>query len=194
MDLHYATTNKGKVETLRQTLTPLGVNVVQSSLDIPEPRSSDVAEIAAAKIEAAYREIKKPVVVLDAGFYVHMLNGFPRAFVNFALETVDLDGMLALARGEEAACEFRECLAYMDDSMEQPEFFTSHVPGRLALSKRGTLQPHHWSRLALIFIPEGMDKTLAELTPEEYTRWRESAKGQSNSRALGEWLSKKGKL
>ena len=44
----------------------------------------------------AYRLVNKPCIALDCGFWIDELNGFPRAFVNFALNTIGIDGMLKL--------------------------------------------------------------------------------------------------
>jgi inosine/xanthosine triphosphate pyrophosphatase family protein len=69
-------------------MSKYGIKVVQVPLDIPEPRSDDVEEIAKEKVRYAFNEIGKPCVALDAGFYIGSLNGFPKAFVNFALSTM----------------------------------------------------------------------------------------------------------
>lgn len=190
MRIYYATTNKGKVQSLQRVLGPIGVTVEQAPLDIPEPRSSDVQEIAREKIRYAYERIGQPVAALDAGFYIHALGGFPRAYVNFALETIDLDGILKLATGTDRRCEFRDCLAYQDSTIAEPACFLSYARGTLAAEPRGDVQPHHWSRLSRIFIPDGHQKTLAEMTLAEYESWRRTAREEeSSSRQFAAWLS-----
>ena len=42
----------------------------------------------------AYKIVKKPCISMDAGFWIDELNGFPKAFVNFSLETVGINGIL----------------------------------------------------------------------------------------------------
>jgi XTP/dITP diphosphohydrolase len=194
MDIYFATTNPGKVESLRRDLEKYDIRIIQQPIDLTEPRSSDVVEIAKSKIEQAYAQIQKPTIVIDAGFYIDDLNGFPKAFVNFALETIGLDGILTLVKGKSRQCEFRECLAYMDETLTEPKYFITHVKGRLSESKRGTMQKHMWSVLGLIFIPDGSDKTLGEMTPAEYSEWRKHSRGKN---ALGEqlyaWISSRDK-
>lgn len=190
MELYYATTNTGKVHSLRRDLRVFGIEVVQAVIDIPEPRSDNPEEIAKKKVECAWRKLVKPVVAVDAGFYIHSLRGFPRTFVNFVLETIDLEGILTLVLGKGRVCEFRESLAYRDHSLTEPKCFTVYVPGTLAGDLRGTLEPHHWSKLALIFMPEGESKTLAEMTKEEYLDWR-GRKRHSAAKELGEWLTQR---
>ena len=190
MDIYFATTNPGKVQSLQRDLGKYGISVIQQAIDLVEPRSSDVQEIAQAKIQQAYAQIQKPTIVIDAGFYIDDLHGFPRAFVNFSLETIGLDGILRLVEGKSRACEFRECLAYMDSSLEEPQYFLTHVRGQLADKQRGVMQKHLWSKLGLIFIPEGSQKTLAEMTYDEYLTWRAiSREKNSLGQKLYDWIS-----
>lgn len=188
MELYYATTNPGKVHSLRRDLKAFGIEVVQTVLNIPESRSDNPEEIAKQKVEFAWRELLKPVVAVDAGFYIHSLKGFPRTFVNFVLETINLEGILKLVEGKERGCEFRESLAYRDHLFTEPKCFTVYVPGMLSLEPAGELESHHWSRLSLVFVPKDETKTLAQMTKEEYLDWR-GRKRASAAKALGEWLT-----
>ncbi len=188
MKLNFATTNSGKVLTMQRDLAPFGIDVVQQSIDIPEPRSNDVQEIAEHKVRYAYHRLAAPVMVMDAGFYIDALNGFPRAFVNFALETIGIAGLLKLV-AEDRRCEFRECIAYLDERLETPKFFITHIRGQLAHERRGTLHEGHWSDLALVFIPEGRTRTLAEMSMEELDRWREQSGAKDpHAKELPAWL------
>jgi XTP/dITP diphosphohydrolase len=191
MEIYFATTNQGKVQSLQRDLGKYGISIIQKSMELIEPRSSDVIEIADSKIKQAYPNILKPTIVIDAGFYIKDLNGFPRAFVNFALETIGLEGILNLVTNKQRSCEFRECLAYMDPSLNDPKYFVSHVKGSLAEKPRGSMQKHLWSELGLIFIPEGSQNTLAEMSYNEYLEWRKiSREKDSLGQKLYEWISK----
>jgi len=97
--VYFATTNKGKVNSVSNTLSQSGIEVVHYPLELPEPRSDDLREIAKEKVLFAYKKIGKPCIVLDSGFYVHSLNGFPKKFVNFVLETIGIEGILKLVNG-----------------------------------------------------------------------------------------------
>lgn len=191
-EIYFATTNQGKVHSLQRDLGKYNISVIQQKIDLIEPRSSDVQEITQAKIQQAYSKIKKPTIVIDAGFYIDNLNGFPRTFVNYALETIGLEGILKLIEGKSRGCEFRDCLAYMDETLEEPKYFITHVRGLLANTQRGAMQNHLWSKLGLIFIPEKCEKTLAEMTYVEYLEWRKiSREKNSLGQKLYEWLSAK---
>lgn len=189
MEIFFATGNEGKVISLRRDLEKYGIQITQLPIELSEPRSSDVREITEHKIICAYKQIQKPTIVIDAGFYIPSLNGFPRAFVNFALETIGLEGILKLVDGKERAGEFKECLAYMGSELKQPKYFMITIKGTLAEEQRGVMQKHLWSELSLLFIPDKYNKTLAEMSHEEYKQWKD-ATGKENSfgELLYSWL------
>ncbi|MBI4450435.1 hypothetical protein HY642_00540 [Candidatus Woesearchaeota archaeon] len=190
MDIYYATTNTGKLQSLQRRFEGTTIRVVQVPMDIPEPRSSDVQVIAVEKVIFAYKQLNEPVAALDAGFYISSVNGFPRAFVNFALETVGLEGILKLVDGKDRSCEFRECLGYLDASLAQPKLFTARIAGTLAAEPRGAMQPHLWSTLGLIFVPDGKQVTLGEMDAAEYAQWSKYSKeAESASCQFAKWLS-----
>lgn len=188
MKITYATGNKGKVLTLRKALEPYGIEVEQVALSIPEPRLDDVSAVAIFKILFSFQELQRPVIALDAGFFVHALNGFPRTNVNFALDTVNIEGILKLVEAKDRACEFHHTLAYLDKELAAPKLFNEIVPGTIATEPRGQLQAHNWSKLSLIFIPAGQTKTLSEMTPEEFSQWQASRSEETHSAQFRKWF------
>ena len=190
VQINYATTNNGKFHSLQRDLGKYGIKVIQRPIELIEPRSSDIQEIALSKITQAYPQILQPTVVMDAGFYIPALNGFPRTFVKFSLDTVGLEGMIRLLEGKPRECYFGECLAYMDPSMQDPHYLFTEVEGIFASEKKGEMQDHFWSELALVFIPKGSDKTLAEMSKGEYIAWRKLSREENSlGKKLYEWLS-----
>ncbi len=187
----FATTNKGKVSSVSIALSQYGIEVVHYPLELPEPRSDDLREIAKEKVLFAYEKIGKPCIALDSGFYVHSLKGFPKTFVNFALETIGIDGILRLVDGKPRDCEFRNCLAYLDETLSEPAYFESSVEGSLSDFPRGEMRDYYWSELFLVFIPKGANKTLAEMTFEEYQDWRMQRYKDSFAKKFAEWISQK---
>lgn len=189
MKVHYATTNKGKVESLRSVLSPYGIVVVHEDISLAEPRTDDLEEIARRKAMAAFELLKKPVVTHDAGFYIQSLNGFPRAFVNFALETIGITGILKLVEGKSRICEFRNCIAYHDADVGEPVIFSSVTAGILTDEPRGAISKNAWSDLWLIFKPAGENQTLAEMSVQELLSWRETVRSGSYGFKLAKWLA-----
>ncbi|HLE07208.1 MAG TPA: non-canonical purine NTP pyrophosphatase [archaeon] len=165
--IYFATSNKGKFNFVAGGLLKNEIEAVQVSLEIPEPRSDDVRQIVKEKVLFAYGKLKKPCIAMDGGFFVYSLNGFPKAFVNFVLETIEVDGILKLVDGKPRGCEFRNCIAYMDKKLKKPMFFEHRAIGTLSRKSRGKMQPHMMSPLSLYFIPESQKKTIAQMSFEE---------------------------
>ena len=180
-EIVFVTHNKGKVKSAEKYFKDLKISTYEFELD--EPRSEDVEEIAKSKVLQAYEVVKKPCIAMDAGFFVQELNGFPKAFVNFALDTIGIEGILKLMEGKaNRACYFKECLAYYDG--KEIKYFFGISPGSLATEIRGNDAEQKWSDLWFIFIPQAFNKTLAEMN--EVERY-EKRKNDGSSSALEEF-------
>ncbi|MCJ7804204.1 non-canonical purine NTP pyrophosphatase [Patescibacteria group bacterium] len=184
----FVTSNKGKYNSARRVLKRFGIKVIQKSIAIPESRGS-IEEIAIQKAKYAYKTFKEPLIVNDTGFFVKSLNGFPMMFTSFALETIGNEGILKLAEGKARDCEFKEILCYLDGSRKKPKIFERIVKGKLAFMGKGELKPHHWGKLALIFIPLGRTKTLGEMTDEEYDDFHKKIENRSHWEQFGKFYS-----
>lgn len=189
MKIYFASKNTGKMLSLARDLAGMDVEIIQAPLDIPESRSTDVQKVAQKKVTTAYGLMGKPILAQDSGFFIESLGGFPGAYVNYILETIGIDGIMALTTDKTKNCEFRECLAYMEESLSEPVSFTASVRGTLSDEQRGVVQKHHWSPLSLVFIPQGQEKTLAEMSYEEYLEWHRPARIDSTSRQFARWLA-----
>lgn len=160
----FVTHNKGKIATAKRNMKD--VDFVVFEYELEEPRSDDITYISKYKVMEAYKLVQKPCVSLDCGFLIDELNGFPRAFVNFALDTIGIEGILKLMEGKEnRSCRFTECLSYYDGK-ELYQFMGKHE-GTLTTEIVGTDSNEKWSDLWYIYKPAGYDKTLSQMTDEE---------------------------
>ena len=160
----FATANPGKLRQAQDVIR--SARIEGCSIDFDEPRSDDLHVIAQAKLRQARRILDAPCFVLDSGFYIDALNGFPGSYVNYALGTVGVSGQLRLMQGQtNRCCAFRQCLGYFDGAQEH--YFTAENTGTLATVVRGADSARQWSALWHIFIPEGADRTLSEFTQEQ---------------------------
>ena len=148
-EIVFVTHNKGKIASAQKQLAGVNVKIFEYELD--EPRSDDIKFISKAKVEEAYKLVKKPCISLDCGFWI---------------ETLGLEGILKLMEGKENRnCKFTECLSYYDGK-EVHQFMGEHK-GRLAKEILGNDTNEKWSDLWYIYIPSGYEKTLAQMTKEE---------------------------
>ena len=163
-EIIFVTHNKGKIASAQRALKNVNLKIFEYELE--EPRSDDIKYISKYKVEQAYKIVNKPCISLDCGFWIDKLNGFPRAFVNFALETIGIQGILKLMEGKDnRKCRFTECLSYYDGN-ELKQFMGYHE-GFLSEKVLGKDTSDKWSELWYIYIPYGYDKTLSQMTEEE---------------------------
>ncbi len=181
-EIVFVTHNKGKIESANKQLK--GVNFKIFEYELEEPRSDDIKYISEYKVKEAYKLINKPCISLDCGFWIDELNGFPRAFVNYALDTIGLDGILKLMENKENRnCKFTECLSYYDGK-ELKQFMGQH-PGKISTEILGNDTNKKWSDLWYIFIPKGNKKTLAQMSDIE----REMRKKVDNIDSMKEFAN-----
>ena len=163
-EIVFVTHNKGKIASAKNRLK--GVNFSVFEYDLEEPRSDDIKYISKYKVMEAYEIVKKPCISLDSGFWIDELDGFPRAFVNFTLDTIGINGILKLMEQiENRSCRFTECLSYYDGKNIY-QFMGKHE-GTLTKEILGNDSTKKWSDLWYIFKPEGYEKTLAQMTDSE---------------------------
>lgn len=164
----FVTSNLGKVKSAQRELKD--VEVVQYEAELIEPRSDSIKEISKIKVLQAYKMVNKPCIAMDSGFYIEELNGFPRAYVNHALETIGVEGILKLMEDKEnRECKFKECLAYYDGT--SMKFFEAETDVVLANEIRGSDKEENWSKLSYIVEVKELRKTIAELNDKEREKY-----------------------
>lgn len=163
-EIVFVTHNKGKIASAQKHFKDVSLKIFEYDLD--EPRSDDINYISKVKVEQAYKLVNKPCISMDSGFYIDELNGFPRAFVNHALDTIGIEGILKLMEGKEnRSCRFKECLSYYDG--KEIYQFEGYHEGKVAEKILGRDTSQKWSDLWYIYKPNGYEKTLAEMSDEE---------------------------
>lgn len=171
-----ATHNAGKLEEMRALFSPHGVEVVGAAemcLDEPVETESSFLGNARIKAQAAMKATGLPVLADDSGITVDGLDGAPGVYTADWAETENgRDFMKAMMRTwveldtrgvpEPRTAQFRATLLMLwPDGHE--EIFEGVAPGRLVWPPRGQLG-HGYDPM---FVPEGGDRTYAELSAEE---------------------------
>jgi len=189
-EIIFVTHNKGKIASAKEYMKNVNFKVFEYDLD--EPRSDDIKYISKVKVEQAYKLVNKPCISLDAGFFIEELNGFPKAFVNFTLDTIGVEGILKLMEGKENRnCYFGECLSYYDGK-ELHQFMGRHE-GSISKEILGMDTDKKWSELWYIYKPKDEDKTLAQMTDKERGERDRKRKDIKNSsmKIFADWYIEK---
>ena len=188
MEIIFVTHNIGKIKSAEKYFEKLKFKTFNYELD--EPRSDDIKEIATAKVKQAYEIVKRPCIALDTDFRIDELNGFPRAFVNFSLDTIGIQGILKLMEDKaNRECAFNECLAYHDG--KEIHYFYGKHPGNLSNKIQGINRKEKWSDLWYIFKPKGFNKTLAEMNQKERYERKRVDGSYSAMEKFAEWYEEK---
>jgi XTP/dITP diphosphohydrolase len=170
-----ATHNAGKLVEMRELLAPYGVSATSAGeLNLPEPVENGTmyAENAAIKAHAAAQSTGLPALADDSGISVALLDGAPGLFTaDWAGEPRSWDRAMTrlhdelVKRGHQvvgAQATFVSALVIAwPDGHE--ELFEGRCPGTLAWPPRGKAGFGYDP----MFVPQGHDRTFAELTAAE---------------------------
>ncbi|MEO9822377.1 MAG: RdgB/HAM1 family non-canonical purine NTP pyrophosphatase [Paracoccaceae bacterium] len=171
-----ATHNAGKLEEMGQLFAPYGVSVVgaaEMNLDEPEETETTFVGNARIKARAAVEATGLPALADDSGIEIDALNGAPGVYTADWAETPNgRDFMLAMTRAHDEliaakaskpwTARFCATLVLIwPDGHE--EIFAGAAPGSLVWPVRGQLG-HGYDPM---FIPDGHDRTFAEMTADE---------------------------
>ncbi len=157
--LTFITSNESKVAQVKQYLD---IPLQHRAIDLPEIQSLDLHEVVTAKAKAAFEIIQTPVLVEDTSLEFLALGTLPGPFIRWFMAELGVNGLCRLLDAyDNRTARASVCFGLYDGN--DIHFFESEVAGSIAKTPRGG-NGFGWDP---IFIPEGQDKTWAEMTSEE---------------------------
>jgi non-canonical purine NTP pyrophosphatase (RdgB/HAM1 family) len=174
-DFVFISGNQHKADKLAMYL---GVPIDHQKVDLEEIQSLDVRKIVEDKARRAYEIVKKPVLVEDVGLTFTAMGRLPGPLIKWFLEELGNEGLAKLAAGlEHQQAEAFITYGYYDG--RDMHFFDAAISGKIASEPRGEFG-FGWNA---IFIPDGSDKTYAEMTDEELLPFSHRAKAVEKLKA-----------
>ncbi|MDP3093339.1 MAG: non-canonical purine NTP pyrophosphatase [bacterium] len=161
MRLCFVTSSENK---LKEAESILGFKIDKVNLDIKEIQSLDVEEIVKDKAEKAFDLARKPVMVEDTGFYIEAWKGFPGALIKWVLKTLGNDGLCRLLQDKNRTVIAKTCVCLYNG--KESMVFCGEIRGKMPEKPLGQ-NGFGWDP---IFMPQGLTKTFAQITPEEKDR------------------------
>ncbi len=158
MKITFITGNMGKVKEVSHYL---GIPLDHQKIDLDEIQSLDIEEVVKDKATRAYEKVGKPVLVEDNSFVFHALGKLPGPLIKWFLGELKNEGLCRLVDGKDRSCTATVCYGFHDG--KEIHLFSGSMAGTVAQSPRGD-NSFGWSP---VFIPEGYDKTYAELSDDE---------------------------
>jgi XTP/dITP diphosphohydrolase len=148
----------GNKEKIKEATSILPFPFSSHALELDEVQSLDAKYIVRKKAESAFELLQKPLFVDDAGLYMEAWKGFPGPLVKFIQTTGGPELMLSmLAAEKDRRASFKATIGYHDGTLVR--FFHGEVLGTIPTTVQGD---DGWG-FDPIFIPDGYDKTFAEL-------------------------------
>ncbi|OGD98378.1 hypothetical protein A3A49_01415 [Candidatus Curtissbacteria bacterium RIFCSPLOWO2_01_FULL_38_11b] len=152
----FVTSNKNKAREITEILSS-GIKI--NEVELPEIQSLNLDEVIAAKARAAYRKIKKPVLVEDISFEIKALKGLPGTFIKFFLQTLGTEGTVKLVGRSKTDTTVTAAIAIYDG--KNFKIFKGKVSGTLSKKDKGI----HGFGFDKVFIPKGYKHTYAQMPP-----------------------------
>lgn len=165
-DFVFITGNQHKADYLAKWL---GLPVNHQKVDLEELQSLDLRAVVERKARSAYAVVGGPVLVEDVALTFAALGRLPGTMIKWFLEEVGNDGLCKIMQGyEDRRATASIMYAYFDGA--EMHAFEGHVPGRVAPEPRSSDEATAWkSSLSWnsVFIPDGSEKTYAQMSDEE---------------------------
>lgn len=162
MKIYFATGNPGKLKEVSEKFAGIGLEVMQLDDEYPEIQTHRLEEVVRWGLDWLWERHKAPLMIDDSGLFIQAFDAFPGVYSAYVFKALGCEGVLKLMEGVDARqAEFRCCAGYIDGDGQV--ILTGTVKGRIIHEMRGTSGFGYDP----IFIPEGQEKTFAQMSVEE---------------------------
>jgi XTP/dITP diphosphohydrolase len=186
--IFFATSNEDKIRIARTICEPAGIVVEPVALHIPEIQSEDPEVIIGDKVQRAYEQLGKPVVVSDDSWNIPALRGFPGPYMKSINHWFKPEDFLRLMHGvADRRIILHQYLAYTNGTVTK--IFTSSAEGKIVDEVRG----HHDDFPSKSVIALDMDggKTIAEALEQDPEKVEERYKNHPDPwREFAAWYQR----
>jgi non-canonical purine NTP pyrophosphatase (RdgB/HAM1 family) len=158
MPLYFITGNENKFREA-QALIP---DIEQLPLDIQEVQDIDPSRILREKLRQASLHHTGPFIVEDTSLYLDAIPGLPGPLIKWFLKTIGAEGIYRLAERANIFTARASAMLGYQDGHGTLHFFEGTIHGSIVAPRGRTT--FGWDP---IFMPEGHEKTFAEMTLDE---------------------------
>ncbi|AAC06551.1 RdgB/HAM1 family non-canonical purine NTP pyrophosphatase [Aquifex aeolicus] len=177
MKLLVATTNEGKYREIKEILSEYGIEVLkpEEKLEVEETGCTFL-ENAYLKARAYYERYKIPALADDSGLIVEAISPYPGVYSSRFYD-IDFGGREEVRTNKDEA-NIRKLLRLLENTENRKAKFVAFIVvygGSWGIFAEGevrgeiTKEPRGDRGFGYdpVFVPEGYNKTMAELSPEE---------------------------
>ncbi|MBN2400906.1 MAG: non-canonical purine NTP pyrophosphatase [Spirochaetes bacterium] len=159
MKIYFLTGNNNKFKEIESYIG--GLEQLNAP-ELPEIQSLDINEIIKYKLLSARQYVDEEDFILlveDTGLYLKAMNGFPGPLIKFMLKSIGNEGIFNIC---DKLCDYRAdaitSFGFYNSITDDISFYSSTITGIIS-APRGDFG-FGWDK---IFIPEGAEKTFAEM-------------------------------
>ena len=158
MKIHFVSSNIDKFLEIKSIVkNRLNCDLEFCKVSLVEIQSIKIEEIAIEKSRAAFKKIRKPVIIEDDGLFINSLNGFPGQYSSYILSTIGNRGILNLLKTNNDRTAFFKALIVYNDG-KSIKLFSGKINGKISLK----ITKGGWG-FDPIFIPKNLQLSLGEL-------------------------------
>ena len=172
--IYFITSNKGKVLEAKKKFSNVDIEIIQKDLGYPEIQSDNLEEVAKFGIEHIQKQLNHPFILEDAGLFIEALDGFPGVYSAYVFYRIGCSGILKLledVNDDDRTAIFRSVFGYSEPG-KIPNLFIGESSGIISKKTAG----EHGFGYDPIFIPDGENKTFAEMETEEKNQFSHRGK------------------
>ncbi len=172
--MRIVTHNKNKYMEYRELFERENIEIEWINLEYPEIQADELEEIVKFSINYLIDRIEKPFFIEDAGLFIKTLNGFPGPYSSYVHKKIGNRGILKLMENKNNRdAEFRAVIGYYDGSIH---IFSGSVMGKISFEEKGK----NGFGYDPIFVPEGSNKTFAQMDIDEKNNFSHRRKAWEN--------------
>lgn len=177
----FVTSNRHKFEEISDILERRGISVRWEEIEYEEIQSDTIENISYDSCYKLAKKINEDFFLEDTGIQIESLKDFPGPYSSYVQRTIGNSGILKLVNDDRRAYFKTVVSLYYKESIFQ---FTGVLKGTIASGEKGDKGFGYDP----IFIPEGSNKTLSEMSLEDKNRI--SHRGKAIQRMVDYVISK----
>ena len=172
--IYFITSNKGKALEAKVKFSPFNIDIVQKNLGYPEIQADSLEDVALFGLRDVRKRFNGSFFLEDAGLFINSLDGFPGVYSAYVYHTIGYGGILKLLANfdeNKRKAYFKSVIAYSEPN-KKPLVFIGECSGKISIKSLG----NNGFGFDPIFIPDGEEKTFAQMDTEEKNRFSHRGK------------------
>lgn len=155
--------NSYKLREIQYFLEKHDIEVVGKDVKLEELQTEDLDVLVKDKALKAYRKIGRPLIVEHTGLFLSKINGLPGGLTQIFWDKLGVENFAEIlgAPDDSSKAVARTVLCYVDG--KNFNIFKGEIKGHITKTPKGE-QYFQWD---CVFIPDGYEKTFAEMSVEE---------------------------